>query len=216
MEPSTVGKFAELPITLQVVMVSGFCAYLLAFVGIRHRHRPADTVFGSLAFGLAAAAVFASRAPDYSLLTIVLAFGAALIAGVAWRTVLRHWLSAAMRRTGYSHADDRNRAWDDLLESRNGATQLTVELIDGRYLYCTNASTFKDCAHGPFVLGTAGDVLIYADKIERPDGKEELPSVSDTHWGDLVTYVPREQIRAISVRYVGTNSPSGVAEASAD
>lgn len=204
MNPDSLTALAAMPLQLQLIGGAGYCAYLFAYIGIRHAHSAGDTVFSSLAFGLVAAIVLLLplNLPMWAHATI--AFALTLSAGVAWRLFVRVWLRNALRKFGYSWADDTQSAWDHMLEcTERSPTQLTVELDDGRYLMCSDAFAVKDRPFGPYVLGTNGDVLLYVDKTEYPGEKpQDQPRVHEDGWGSLITYVPRDRIRKIAIRYV--------------
>lgn len=204
LDAETLTDLAALPWQLQLVLASGYVGYLLAFVGIRHTHKAADTVFGTLAFGLFALAALALVPASWHWAVAGgLAISAALLAAVLWRWIVRGLLRRALRDSGYSWADDTPSAWDRLLEGEyKGVRQLTVELEDGRYLYCTEAERVGELPYGPFILGTSGDVLLYVDKSKSAKGEivDHTETVFDDDWGNLLTYVPKDSIRKIAIR----------------
>ncbi|MFI8667133.1 hypothetical protein ACIGGE_11915 [Qipengyuania sp. NPDC077410] len=206
LDASSLSDIAALPWQLQLVLASGYCAYLVAFVGLKHTHKAADTIFGTLAFGLVALALLGLiPATVHWLLTGAIAFGASVIAAVLWRWMIRQRLRDLFRNSGYSTADNTPSAWDRLLEGGyKGATQLTVELEDGRYLYCSDAERAGKHPFGPFILGTSGDVLLYVDSSKNADGKEldHTAAAFAGEWGNLLTYVPSSSIRKLSIRII--------------
>lgn len=203
MDPELVTKLAGLPLQLQVIAAAGYCAYRLAYLGIGHSHRATDTIFSSLAFGLVAAIAMLASARWGIVASAACGIVMAIMSGVVWRLWLRHGLRNLMRKTGYSWSDDTVSAWDHLHEyNRTGPTQLTVELDDGTSLFCSDAGRLEDLPFGPYVLGSAGDVLMYADSSETPDGQfNNVDGVFDPEWGNLVTYIPKDRIRRIAIRY---------------
>lgn len=201
MDLDTLTGLTKLPWQLQVVLASGYCAYLLAAVGHRHTHKTADTVFGSLAFGVIALVALQLTSQLTFLGSALLAFFAALVAAVLWRKLFGPWVTKVMRDAGYSSNDDTPRAWDHLLRNADNCTQLTVELDDGRSLYCTDASRVGKMPCGPFVLGTSGDVLMYVDQSRQSDGTlRTITDAFDDDWGNLLTYVPAERIQKLCLR----------------
>ena len=204
LDASSLSDIAALPWQLQFVLASGYCAYLLAFVGIRHTHKAADTVFGTLAFGLIAFATLALMPRSVHWLAAgASAFGISLAAAALWRKLIRDWLREKLRDTGYTSADDSPRAWDRLIEGGyRGVTQLTVELEDGRQFYCTDAVALKGKPYAPFVLGTSGDVLMYADEAKNPEetSSHSAEGVFSESWGNLLTYIPANQIKRLAIR----------------
>ena len=98
LDASSLSDIAALPWQLQFVLASGYCAYLLAFVGIRHTHKAADTVFGTLAFGLIAFATLALMPRSVHWLAAgASAFGISLAAAALWRKLIRDWLREKLR-----------------------------------------------------------------------------------------------------------------------
>lgn len=206
MQPDWLQNLANLPWTLQLVLASGYCSYLLAYVGMRQHHTAIDTLFASLAFGLVALVVVSLPLAWTDLVAGIAAFIASLLVAVLWRKWMRPSLRKILRAWNYSWADDSTRAWDRLLEDTEyGPTQLTVELVDGRFLYCTSTYTVANWPHGPYVLGTSGDVLMYVNSSEGTDGiVRPVDGLSDPAWGELLTYIPAREIRKLSVRLLPT------------
>lgn len=204
LDATNISDLAALPWQLQVVAASGYIAYLLAFVGLRHTHKAADTVFGTLAFGLFALATLSLLpAKVHWIGAIIIALVSSLAAAVIWRWLVRGELRKLLRASGYTWADDTPSAWDRLLEGGyKGTTQLTVELNDGRFLYCTEAERAGKHPFGPFILGTCGDVLLYVDSSKAPGAEpvDHTDAVFDADWGSLLTYVPADSIRKIAIR----------------
>lgn len=203
MDADVISKLAKLPWDFQTVIGSGYLAYLLAYVGIRHNHKPVDAVFLTVAFGLVAMIslwltpmlVFPAR--------VAIALAASLLAGVIWRKLGRTALRALLRTTRYSWADETISAMDHLQENdRHHPRQICVETIDGYTYFCTNTDSVGDLPFGPYVLGNTGDVLMYANESQAP-GAEQLPvdGMIDTEWGANITYIPANQVRRIAIRF---------------
>ncbi|PNU06460.1 hypothetical protein [Novosphingobium guangzhouense] len=202
MDPKTFTDLAALPWTTQLVLASGYCGYLIAYLGIRYNHKATDTIFASLAFGLVALLVLTLPWQIAGWIRGSTAFFASIGAGIFWRAVIRSGLRRLAARANYSWSDDTPNAWDRLFEvTDHGPTQLTVELDDGRYLYCSNAARVGHLPFGPYVLGTTGDILMYVDRTTTAKGedREALGTFSDD-WGAMVTYIPKDRVRKIAVR----------------
>lgn len=206
MDPKSIRDLAALPWTFHVVLASGYCAYLVAYVGIRYNHKATDTIFASLAFGLVAllALLLPLHAPVW--VRASSAFVASIFAGILWRSVVRDILRRIASRLHYSWSDGTHSAWDKLQEdSRQQPTQLAVETSDGWTFYCTDAWRVKDLPFGPYVLGTNGDVLMYADRSEGPDKPEgQVPGVFDDQWGSQITYLPKDRVIRIMIRFISS------------
>jgi hypothetical protein len=203
MNPDAVRDLAALPWQFQLVLGSGYCAYLVAYVGLRGSHKPVDAIFASIAFGLIASAVLAMNTALGVPLRMATTFAATVAAGMLWRIVGRNLIRWLFRKTHYSWADDSSSAWDHIQEySGRSPRQLSVKMDDGSYLYCTDTSRVGTLPFGPYILGTNGDVLMYVDQSETADGTvREVAGVFDQEWGDRITWIPAHRIRSIAVRY---------------
>lgn len=206
-------KVSDLPWQIQVVLASGYCAYLIAYRGLRHSHKPADTVFSTLAFGLVAWAFLLLTEPLVTAAQIGLTLAGSLATGMCWRKLVRSPLHRLLRDLGYSWSDDTRSAWEKMLQEHFTPTQLTVELKDGRYLYCTDTSRVGKLPFGPYVLGAEGDLIMYVDMSERPgSAPESHEPFGDAEWGNLLTYIPKDEVRKISIRNLPVpNRPSAAA-----
>jgi hypothetical protein len=200
-----------LPWHLQLVLGAGYCAYLIAYVGLRRNHRPMDTLFAAMSFGLIAATLLYLARGTAILPQAAIAFGGTIAAGVIWRAFLRDGVRALLRSVSYSWADESASAWDCLQEnSRFRPTQLTVETDDGWCFHCSDAARVKDLPFGPFVLGTSGDVLMYADRSEPPGAEAcDVPGAFDGAWGNQVTYLPKERVRRVAIRFTSAAAAEG-------
>ena len=201
MNAETLKKVLDLPWQIQVVFASGFCGYLAAYFGMRHRHKTADALLISLAFGMVAWAILSVTGKLPTSVQIGLTVLGSVGAGMAWRKAVRPRVSDHLRSSNYSWSDDTHSAWQKLLEEQFTPTQLTVELKDGRYLFCSDTSKVGTLPFGPYVLGAEGDVIMYVDSSERPDGSREThPLKGDAEWGNLLTWIPKDEVRKISIR----------------
>lgn len=203
MEPETIGKLATLPWDVQIVLGCGYLAYRLAYVGIRQNHKPVDAVFLTAAFGLWAVASLWLAQQLVLPARIGIALAVTLGAAILWRAFLRHVLRGVLRAVRYSWADETISAMDHLQENnRHHPTQLCVETADGHTYFCTRTEAVGHLPFGPYVIGNAGDVLIYADHSQAP-GEDPAPveAWNDDLWGANVTYIPADQVRRIAIRF---------------
>lgn len=204
MDTDLISKLIKLPWDLQIMLGSGYLAYLLAYVGIRHNHKSNDAIFITLAFGMVAALSISMSASMSLAARMGTAVASCLIAAIIWRKLGRGLLRRLLRFSGHSWADDTASAWDHIQENdRHHPCQLAVETADGHTFFCTDTAKVEDLPHGPYVLGTAGDVLMYADKSQAPDASDpsDVDGFRDKEWGANVTYIPANQVRRIAIRY---------------
>lgn len=202
MDPDQIKQLADLPWDLQIVLGSGYCAYRLSYVGMRHYHQTADTIFSTIAFGMMALITLWLCSQLIRPAAAIIAFGTALITGVIWRAIFRNLIRRLFSHLGYSWADETPSAWDRLHESTDRSfTQISVETEDGWQFHCTDAHQAASLPHGPCILGTSGDIIMYADETEEPGGlRKSVDNLNDPAWGAQLTYIPKDRIRAIRIR----------------
>lgn len=202
MEIKGASDFLQLPWEIQTVLAGGYCAYLVSYVGIRSRHKAADTVFASLAFGVFGIAALESANSFPPWARIGIAFLAPMFAGVLWRVVGRDLWRQALRKFDYSWADDSESAWERLqADTSCFYRQISVLRSDGTWLFCQDTMSTEGRPFAPVILGSNGDVLMYVDKSESCSGDiTEFNDVHDPETGSMITYIPSEQIKQISFR----------------
>lgn len=202
MEIKDATDFLQLPWEIQTVLAGGYCAYLVSYVGIRSRHKAADTVFASLAFGVVGIAALESVNSFPQWARIGLAFLAPMFAGVLWRMVGRDLWRQALRKFDYSWADDSESAWERLqADTSYFYRQISVLRSDGTWLFCQETMATEGRPFAPVILGSNGDVLMYVDKSESASGEiTDFTQLHDPETGSLITYIPADQIKQISFR----------------
>jgi len=109
----------------------------------------------------------------------------------------------ALRWAKVSWSDDDPSALATLSgNARFPVSQIAVELDNGTWLRCDDASRFANAPFGPFVIGPTGDVALYLTHLEKPGEPDvEVHNVRDGHWGDRITYVPAPRVRRITLRH---------------
>lgn len=211
-------KFLSLPWNIQVALGSGYLAYALAYLGIKDHHKPIDTAFRTIAFGLCATSVLALLPASYGFWRIAAAVLASLIAGALWRYWIADGVQWLIRKADLSWADETPSAWSKITlhNNRTYVSQISIQLEDDSWLFCDDTRQFADAPYGPCVLGPNGDVAIYAThKCHPGDEIVEDLDVRDPHHGYKLTYVPAGRIRRVSLRMLkSVKSSAVVAEAS--
>ncbi len=203
MDAETISKLAKLPWDIQIVLGSGYLAYLLAYVGIRQHHKPVDAVFLTIAFGLVALASLWVTPLLILPARLGVALAASLLAAVLWRKIGRQAVRAMLRSAGYSWADDTSSAMDHLQEnSTHHPRQICVETADGHTFICSDTAPVGGLPFGPYIIGCSGDVLMYADHSHAAgDDPKPVEGMNDAEWGANITYIPANQVRRIAIRF---------------
>lgn len=207
----------KLSFTVQLAIGSGYLAYLIAYAGIRQHHTAADAILKSFVFGVITSATMLYGYQS-KIWTPVVAFSLTIVAGILWRWRLMSWWRNLMRQSGVSWADDIPTAWLSVTATNTAysPSQVAVETVDGRLLFCEDTRVYGDAHEGPVVFGLNGDVALYVTAERRPDGdwieKDEIRHSSD---GDLITYVPASQIKRVQLRYLSEKAAKEAAKAGA-
>lgn len=190
-------ELLNLPWQIQVSLGSGYAAYVLAYIGLRDRHRPIDTALITLAFGLIATAVLFLVGEEKPGWGSVGAFAACCISGMAWRKLGRPFIRGIVRSLDISWMDDDPSALATLSSNtQHHVTQIAVQLDDGTWLRCDDVSQFSGAPFAPFLLGPNGDVALYLTH----EGDKEQPTTRNADYGDRITYIPASRVRCINIR----------------
>ena len=201
-------NWIALPVLTQIVLASGYLAYRVGYQGVGTHQRPIEIIFGALAFSLVASGVLALLGSCTSWHMIVkglIAAGITLAAGVSWRKWGGEWFLALMRKWDISWGNDRPSALGAIMQNNKfPVSQIAVELDDGTWLRCDDASKFSDAPFGPCLLGPDGSVGLYLTHEDIPGGESrELKTTIDAHYGHRITYISANKIRRLALRHEG-------------
>lgn len=192
------------PMHIQVALASGYVGYSLARRGLRERERTADVWLCVLAFGLVGlvgwdAAGRVGEALAWKAAAAVLASAAS---GALWRRWGRRRLTLALGAAGISRENELGQSWQRIIQDTSMApTELRVTLKDGTVLKCYDVQSFGDAALSRGTFDNDGNVALYVTDVIASDGTErEANDVRDPVYGDLLTYVPREEILHVGIR----------------
>ncbi|MFT3987977.1 hypothetical protein [Aestuariivirga sp.] len=192
-----------LPAAIQLALASGYAAYCLAYIGIRKHHKNIDTTFITLVFSLIATLVYAIFPENvHAIWSIGITFLVTILCGALWRKWGRSALQSVLRSCNVSWANDDPTSLDTITSSTKfNFTQVSVEMKNGTWLQCNEAEKFVTSPHGPFTIGTNGDIAMYLTHEQSPGMDDtEAIDVRSPDWGDCITYVPADQIQRIAFR----------------
>lgn len=198
-------KLLNLPWEIQLALGSGYLAYMLAYLGIRDHHKPIDTTFKAIAFGLCATAVLKLMPSDLGWWRLGIAAAAPIAAAVLWRVALADAVQWFARKIDLTWADETPSAWSRITQHnrRFYYSQVSVQLDDDSILFCNDTRPFADAPYGPCTLGPSGDVALYVThKCTRDSEIKPVDLVRDPFHGDELTYVPASRVRRVTVRLV--------------
>jgi hypothetical protein len=186
---------------IQVALGSGYAAYLTAYRGNRAHHTAVDATFMAIAFGLVATAcLYLFRRAD-PIIAGVMAFIITLIGAGLWKRRLSPLWHKWLRDAHVSLGDDTSTAWVSMICAENHlVTQIAVLTSDDRWLRCDDASAFAGAPHGPCVLGTNGDIVMYLTHVKE-NGVERKVTAYDEDYGYRATYIPASHVRQVNIRH---------------
>ncbi|MCD1626338.1 hypothetical protein K7H22_10080 [Seohaeicola saemankumensis] len=210
-------ELLALPWQIQVVIVGGYFAYVIAYSGKRSAHKSIDTLSIILCFGGIGLLTFnfidqvipnllVVWSIDISYLReFILAAGAisgALLSALVWRRFLGQRLGKVLRNLGKSEDNGLFSGWETLIQEPNLAySQLNVYLKDGRMLESYPLSRFYKYPNGSCILGGDGSVAMYVTHIESAQGgRRETMNLDCEIEGPRMTSIPADQIAEIDMR----------------
>jgi len=210
-------ELLALPWQIQVVIVGGYFAYVIAYAGKRSAHKSVDTLAIILCFGGVALLAFRSidgllpaklvklqidLAPFRWFVVAGGAIFASLASAVVWRRFLGERVQNILRKASKSEDDGLYYGWETLIQHPNlDYNQLNVSLKDGRVYESYPLSMFDKYPNGPCVLGGDGSIAMYVTHIEGPDkGRREVNNLTCETEGARITYIPADQIAEVDFR----------------
>lgn len=207
--------FYALPWQIQLTLASGYIAYTIGYVGIRHHHKATDVTFLTLAFGLISTVCLAALSRENPVVAGTIAFVSACAGAALWRKFGRVLVWKSLHRFNISWSNDDPSAIATLShDTIHRMSQFAVELTDGTWLYCDDPGQFANAPFPAVTMGPNGDLALYVTHKE-PVGGERAPvlGVRDSHHGDKITYVPASGIRQFVIRHAPKVSSSRAAGA---
>ncbi|MAZ32859.1 MAG: hypothetical protein CMO06_06905 [Thalassospira sp.] len=201
-------ELIELSWQTQIVIVSGYLSYVLAYSGMRSEHKTIDSVSIVLCFGGLGLLIIHTIDPligeDFRFENVVLGISGVvvpIIFAVLWRKLFRENFGKFWRWTGVSEEDGLPTAWNTLIQKRGLLyTQINVTTKDGRVLESWPLEPFNNDPNGPCVLGADGSIGMYVTHItEVGEERREVRKLRDDN-GIRITYIPKDQIAEVDLR----------------
>lgn len=199
----------DLPLYIQIVLVTGYIGYSVANQGYRENERKDALLYGVLIYGLIGWLIFYSMTLlSKSLPMIISALVAAVIicwlVGVLWRVKGRSWYFELLNAKRITNENDLGTVWNRLHQDISiYKTQVVVTLNDGTKLCCNAVRDFKTAAVPLCETDNKGNIALYVTKKKRPEweGFKIVEDVRHPSWGDNLTYIPSKEIKYVEFRY---------------
>lgn len=196
----------SLPEQLQVILVSGYLGYSIAYSGFRDNERKDEMFYGILSFGIFGYIFYDFTRKAYLSFWFP-GLGALLVSvlvALFWRKYGRRSFNTVMHKAAISNEDGIKTVWTKIVQDTNIApTQLVVQLKDGSIIECDEVQSFGDAPIPRYYTDNDGNIALYGtSKISASGETIKCQYTRDAKWGDRITYIPKEQIASISIRFL--------------
>ena len=197
---------ATLPEQLQVIFVSGYLGYSIAYSGFRENERKEDLFYGVLSFGIFGFAIYDLSSPYFEsfaipgLLALLTSVGVAML----WRKYVKRWFFKMLHKAAISNEDGIPTVWSRITQDTTIAPrQLTVELKDGSKYICDDVDSFATAPIPMYYTDSAGNIAMHVThKAKKDEAETPVAAVRHDSWGDRITYIPAKDIATIDFRFV--------------
>ncbi len=209
----------DLPWQTQVVFVSGYLGYAIAYAGRRAAHSNLDAAaiiltFGAIALGFLAIpsdffwkTLFKAKKETQQLSLLIdfakvgLGLSTTIIASVFWRRKLRVAINKRLSKWADHNEDGLSTGWSSIIqEPKMNFSTLVVTKKNGEIYESYPLGRFENWPNGACVLGTDGSVGLYVTSITAIDGSVTHLSKTEDSDGFLMTFIPKEEISEVDLR----------------
>ena len=199
-------ELLQLPWQIQIVIVSGYLGYRVAYAGRTSAHNTTDVFAIVLCFGGVALLSFKviisfGEGVWYQTVGSVSAVGFALITAAIWRRFVRDWCASAVRWLSHSQDDGHSTAWETIIQQQ-GLTysQINVRLTSGEIYESYPLGQFNNEPNGPCVFGGDGSVGLFVTHITDLNDERRVTELLKTEEGLRMTYIPVGSIIEVDFR----------------
>ena len=195
---------ASLPEQLQVILVSGYLGYSIAYAGFRENERKDDVFYGILAFGIFGYLFYDFTRKSWAsfLFPGIGALATSVLIAIFWRKYGRRWFNVALHRAAISNEDGIKTVWTRIIQDTTIAPrQIVVYLKDGTILECDDVQSFWDAPVPLYYTDSDGNIALYVTAKTLKDCEPKEVEHIRHGWGDKVTYVPKDQIASVQIRF---------------
>jgi hypothetical protein len=197
---------ASLPEQLQVMLVSGYFGYSIAYSGFRDNERKDELLYGILSFGIFGY-IFYDSIRNLFQTFILPGLGALLVSvlvAIFWRKYGRRWFNMILHRAAISNEDGIKATWARIVQDTTIApTQIVVQMKDGSKYICDDVQSFGKSAIPRYYTDNDGNIALYVTHRTTADGTDiEVDSVIDEMWGHRISFIPSKDIANVDIRFV--------------
>lgn len=207
-------ELLNLPFEIQLVLAAGYLAYRISSAGLDKNHRPTDTAFQILVYGLIAYLTneqIGEACPQW--VAMPASILSSIVASLLWRRPLSGIVRRALRAGGFTNENFAPTTWDHIIQNKDVKAWLyvSVQLRDGYVLESDLALVPDTLPFSCFDADSAGNIAIYVTKFIRPSGKEiaiDGGHIRNEIGAAQITYIPRDEIVRVDLSF---DPPNGSA-----
>ena len=197
---------ATLPEQLQVILVSGYLGYSIAYAGFRDKEQKDVLFYGILSFGIFGFIFYdcVRKAYDSFLIPGLGALLTSVLVALFWRKYGKRWFFKMLHKAAISNEDGIPTVWSRITQDTTIAPrQLTVELKDGSKYICDDVDSFATAPIPMYYTDSEGNIAMHVThKAKKDEAETPVAVVRHESWGDRITYIPAKDIATIDFRFV--------------
>lgn len=201
-----IDSLSQVPEHIQIILASGYLGYCLARSGYRYKERQDQLFYGVIVFGLIGYAVFLKAQSSLGIfwLSAGISVVASILSGIFWRKFGKKHTDKFLHWAAITNEDGIPSVWLRLTQDTTIApTQISVSLKNGSRLNCNDVPAFAEMPVPSFYTDDDGNIAMYVTSRTNADGAvTEMNQIIDSDFGSRVTFIPKEEIARVAIRYL--------------
>lgn len=209
MDTKILKTIEAIPEYLQIIFVTGYIGYVIAQSGFREKEKKSDLFYGTLLYGLFGYIIYDLMklyCPKQFPFVVYALSGssASIIAAILWRKWIKNIWYKILHITAISNEDNIPTVWAGIIQNTEMLhKQISVSLKNGSKLECNDIQSFQDAPFPCYYADNDGNIAIYVTEvISSKNITTKREYVRDKEWGDLLTYIPKDEISKIAIRLI--------------
>jgi len=218
MSANEIEGLIKLPFEVQLVLVSGYLAYRIATTGLDGNHKPADTIFQVLAYGLVAYIVYILMWDFPVWASITASILASVSTAGIWRKFGLNIAVKALRKAKVTRENFYPSTWAHIIHENEEWAYISVTRDDDVVFESHLEIIPEGLPLGPLDVDVDGNIAIYVTNMISPKGTEtdfSAEGVPDADGRAHLTYIPASRVKSVTVSLDTDVSPLGAVSASA-
>ncbi|WP_455271603.1 hypothetical protein [Rhizobium herbae] len=210
-------ELLKLPFEIQIVLVAGYLGYKLTTAARKVEHKTEDCLLQVLVFGTLGRALsfvvtkllvkLGYSAPtavvdtDYRSVLIIgaIAIAGSILFALAWRRFLDRAVKRLMSALNVYHDDHETSALRSLTSANARWSFIQIHLTSGKILESLfHRAEASGIPTKPLIINEDG-IALYVTAVHRAEGEREEFDTIASSGENIVTYVPRSEIKQIDI-----------------